>query len=278
MQNKKSVLITGCSKGFGLLFAEELAKENYIVYATARNLNEAPNLTKLAEDYSNITILELDVTNPDHLYSVISRISEEQSKLDILINNAGYGLLGKADELDLAKLKRQFDINVFAPVEITKQCLSLLHHGFNGGLVINISSIASYLGLPTFGAYSATKTALNHLSMSLAIEQFGNDLSVAVIQPGPFETEFSESASKLSERPYRAKKGSGLFSKREDPIIVSNLVKKIIRKKEKNSLPAYTEYPVGKGANLLRLASRWLPLSLFVKLMSKGAYKSRTNE
>ncbi|MDJ0624783.1 MAG: SDR family NAD(P)-dependent oxidoreductase [Candidatus Caenarcaniphilales bacterium] len=267
---KKSILITGCSKGFGLLFAEELAKDGHKVYATTRDLANAQSLLNLTNKYRNLHVLKFDVVNSTELDTVHKIIDhEENGKLDVLINNAGYGLMGRVDEVDHSQIQRQFETNTFAPIEISKQFLSLLNQSEKGGLIINISSIASYFGLPGFGVYSSSKAALNTLSMSLAIENKNRKLSVVLVEPGPFETSFRESVIRMGEDESYQKARSGLFPSREDPLLVSNLVKGVILEKHKEKLGAFREIPIGKKSNLLRLVSRWLPQEMIVNLMSK---------
>ncbi len=264
------ILITGCSKGFGLLFAEYLAKsnKNFKVFATARNLQEAGDLKALKEQFNNLEILELDVLNTAHIDAIIDLMAVE--KIDVLINNAGYGLIGKIIDLESEALYKQFATNVFAPTELTRK---LLPHFNSDGLIINISSVASYLGLPSFGAYSASKAALNALSMSLAAENSALGLSVAVIEPGPYNTQFRESVRHLGDVSDYQQTRSKLFKTQENAAEVAELIYKLICLKQKNKLPAYSEIPIGSNTNLLRFASRWLPLEWLVNFMI-SQYKS----
>jgi short-subunit dehydrogenase len=250
-----NVLITGCSKGFGLLFAEILAQEKFKVYATARNLEAAPELLALKNRFKTLETLELDILNIDHIERV-TEIIKNEGKLNVLINNAGYGLMSNFGDLDAAELYKQFATNFFAPVELTRQLLPYLKPN---GLIINISSIASYLGLPSFGAYSASKAALNTLSMSLACENPDSNLSVAVIQPGPYSTHFRNSVHQLGETSSYGAIRSKLFKTQENPQEVARLVLELINKKKANKLGPYSEIPIGSNSNLLRIISRWLP-------------------
>ncbi|MDX1919345.1 MAG: SDR family NAD(P)-dependent oxidoreductase [Candidatus Caenarcaniphilales bacterium] len=274
MNKKTSVLITGCSKGFGLLFAEKLAAKGHKVYATGRDLAQAENLVSLAAKYENLSILQMDVINQEHIEAAHRKIEEETgAKLGVLINNAGYGLLGAISELEYPKLQKQFETNVYAPVMITQKFLPLLNAHPGGGLVINISSIASFLGLPSFGAYCASKAALNALSMSLATENVDKNLSVVVIEPGPFKTEFRQSAEKASQITSYSHTRSKLFPTQQDPSEVIDLIVDLVEKKLNDELEIYKEIPVGKNSNFLRILSRWLPQGLLAVIMSKQVAK-----
>ncbi len=268
--SKPNILITGCSKGFGLLFAEKLASEGYNVYATVRNLAEALDLVSLSEKYANLEALELDVLNSVHIKRAAKLIDERDGKLTVLINNAGYGLLGRIEDLEADKIQHQFATNVFAPIAITQEFLPLLKKSPKGSLIINISSIASYLGLPSFGAYSATKAALNNISMALAAENAESGVSVAVIQPGPYKTKFRESTRESGDSNYlAAKTKNNIFSTAEEPYEVACLVSDLIKRKLENKLPSFSEIPIGANSNLLRLASRWLSQSMLAGFMVK---------
>jgi len=272
MQNNNSnkiILITGASRGFGLLFTEQLAKEKYTIYASARNLEKSQELQELSQKYSNIQIVKLDVNNKEDINSCKNLIKHDcqdnSRKFLSLINNAGYGLMGQVGEIEKEKLENQFATNTFAPILLANSFLDLLQDG----VVINISSVASYFGLPYFGAYSASKAALNILSMSLAVENKQKNLSVIVIQPGPFATDFRNSieyagSGEFSNYDLRPK----MFKNRENPQKVVETISKVIKKKTENKLERYKEIPLGSNANILRLVSRWLDLNILVKILS----------
>jgi NAD(P)-dependent dehydrogenase (short-subunit alcohol dehydrogenase family) len=271
---KTSVLITGCSKGFGLMFARRLAQEGHRVYATARNLQEATELLKIADELNNLQLLQLDVMNLSEIENILKTINErEDGTLDVLINNAGYGLMGAVADLDLEALEKQFKTNLFAPIQLCRTFLPLLQNAQAGGLIINISSVASYLGLPSFGAYSASKVALNALSMSLATENAAKGLSVAVVEPGPFSTNFRDSVKQVGTETNYSKVRSKLFVTQEDPSKVVNLISNLIQKKLAGKLGTYNELPVGRNTGLFRVLCRWLPQALFVNFMAKAINK-----
>ena len=265
-----NILITGCSKGFGLLFIEKLAQDGHKVYATYRDRSNADALFELAERHHNIHTVQLDVNEGAQIQAVRELIERVDGRLNVLINNAGYGLMGELTDLSPALWKEQFQTNVFAPAELTCQLIPLLNQAPEGGLVVNISSIASYLGLPAFGAYSASKAALNTLSMSLAIEQSSNNLSVVVVEPGPFRTKFRDSTVQAGEISNYQKVRSKLFGTQEDPETVAHLIGRLVEEKANGkATPLFREIPIGKGSNILRLISRWLPQEWIVSLLAR---------
>ncbi|MDX1917837.1 MAG: SDR family NAD(P)-dependent oxidoreductase [Candidatus Caenarcaniphilales bacterium] len=263
-----SILITGSSKGFGLLFAEALAQEGHRVFATLRDPTQDTPLKLLPAKYPNLSIHKLDVADYTQIGELLPQLGSE---IGVLINNAGYGLIGTQAEITPEQLERQFRVNLFGAAELTRQTLPLLQKSQAGGLVINISSIASYLGLPTMGAYSATKTALNHLSMALAVEKGQEGLSVMVVQPGPFETEFRQSAQRVGVG--EGQSHQSMFSAQEPPDKVVKLVCDLVRRKLEGRLGTYQEIPIGKGSLLLNLLARLLPPQALVKALARGFKK-----
>jgi NAD(P)-dependent dehydrogenase (short-subunit alcohol dehydrogenase family) len=264
-----SVLITGASRGFGLMLTEVLAQSGHLVYATAREPEKSVRLNELKDKFKNLTLLKLDVTNDADIQKAKQLITEETGQLGVLINNAGYGLLAKIEDIHSDFLRQQLDTNVVGPVAMMNAFAPLLKQAFHGGLIINISSIASYIGLPAFGAYCASKMALNALSMSAACEMAKDGISVAVIQPGPYKTDFRESTVKITDDETYNKSRRFLFPTQEDPMEVVMKIDEIIEKKLKGKLPIYSEIPMGRNSNIFRILSRWLPLNQFVEAMVK---------
>src|SRR5690554_7534220 len=162
MQSKVA-LVTGCSSGIGRELALQLSQAGWHVYAGARR---PQTLTGLNE---RITPLELDVNKPSHLRHGVSVIEKQFGKLDLLVNNAGYGAMGPLVEMPLTELRRQFETNVFAPVTMLQAALPLLQRSPRA-LVVNIGSISGVITTPFSSAYCATKAALHSLSDGLRME------------------------------------------------------------------------------------------------------------
>ncbi|MDX1919859.1 MAG: SDR family NAD(P)-dependent oxidoreductase [Candidatus Caenarcaniphilales bacterium] len=266
--NSKSVLLTGSSKGFGLLFAEELSKQELTVYATAREPKNAHKLHELSEKYKNLKILKLDVLNHQEIDSVFEEISKTQGKtLDVLINNVGYGLVGRLEDLPLEEIKQQFETNFFSSVAMTQKFLPLLNNIKDGGLIINISSIASFLGLPTMFAYSASKAAMDSFSMSVACENTKDKLSVATVHPGPYKTSFSDSAKRYGQI---MESKNSFFQTQTDFQEVADLIVKLISLKSQGKLKTYSKWPIGKKTKVFQLLCQYMPASWLTDLISKS--------
>jgi len=183
----KSILITGSSTGIGFQAAKHFANQGFTVWATMRN-SETKN-TEAAQslrDYSdNIRVVELDVTSDDS----VNAAAEKVGTVDVLINNAGYGLGGAIETLATDQFKFQFDVNVTGVFRVTKAFLPAMREQ-GSGLIIMVSSIAGRLAGPGFGAYYASKWALEGLSESLRMELAPLGIDVSIVQPGPFATNF----------------------------------------------------------------------------------------
>lgn len=183
---KRVVLITGASSGIGKFTAIQLAEEGYQVYAAARRLDK---MTELKE--RGIIPIALDITNEESIQTVINEITQQQGRIDVLVNNAGYGSHGALEEISPEEARRQFDVNVFGLMRLTQLILPKMREE-GSGKIINISSIAGQISTPMCGWYNASKHSLEALSDALRLEvkQFGID--VIVIEPGLIKTEFDD--------------------------------------------------------------------------------------
>jgi NAD(P)-dependent dehydrogenase (short-subunit alcohol dehydrogenase family) len=166
----KVVLITGCSSGFGLLIASRLASKNFIVYATMRNLDkQSPLLSEVNLRGGNINILKLDVTNKENVKEAISKIAAKEGYIDIVINNAGYGIGGFFEDLSDKEIRDQIETNFFGVQNVIREVIPLMRQRSHGK-IINLSSVAGFSANPCFGAYNASKWALEGFSESLRYE------------------------------------------------------------------------------------------------------------
>jgi NAD(P)-dependent dehydrogenase (short-subunit alcohol dehydrogenase family) len=185
-----SILITGCSSGIGLHCAKRLQQDGYNVYATAREIKDVEMLKNMG-----LKSLKLDVTDVDDIDGVLDFIEKENSKLDMLFNNAGYGQPGALEDLPVEALKEQFETNVFGNFELTKKALKLLRKSSNPKIIQN-SSVLGFVSLKYRGAYNASKYALEGISDTLRIELKPFGVSVSLIEPGPIVSKFRENAYK----------------------------------------------------------------------------------
>ena len=197
MSDKKIWFITGCSSGFGRCLTEELLKNGNSVIATARNVK---SLDDLFEQYPrHILPLELDVTSTENIKTAIHSAMEKFGRIDVLVNNAGYGMIGALEETDDKEIMRIFDTNVFGLINVTKAMLPFMR-AQKSGHILNLSSVAGFAATPGFGIYNATKFAVEGLSEALAGEVRVFGIKVTIIEPGPFRTDFANrSLSRAAE-------------------------------------------------------------------------------
>lgn len=183
--NNKTVLITGTSSGFGQLSAMKFASEGYNVVATMRSL-EKDNILK---NYKNIVVTKLDVTKKETIKSAVDEAIEKFGKIDVLVNNAGYGTAGFLEEADDKEIRVQYDTNVIGLINVIQEVLPHMRKE-KSGTIINITSIGGSVAVPMFSLYASTKFAVEGLSRSLSYElkEFGID--VKTVAPGGYKTEF----------------------------------------------------------------------------------------
>jgi len=175
----KVVLITGGSSGIGKSVGEYLQTKGYKVYGTSRNPNNYPN--------SKFPIVALDVTKQETISSCIAQVLKKESKIDVLINNAGAGITGPIEEIPDTEIKRNFETNLFGPINVIKAVLPTMRKQ-NSGLIINVTSIAGYMGLPYRGIYSASKGALELITEAFRMELKSFNIQMTNVAPGDFAT------------------------------------------------------------------------------------------
>ena len=196
MNNKKSkekvAVVTGSSSGIGFETSLLLARKGFYTYATMRNLNKSLKIKEIAEKENlPLEVLKLDVTDDKSVKDAIRQITDESSRIDVLVNNAGYGVMGAVEDLSLNEFKSQFETNFFGVIRVTKEVIPIMRKQGNGN-IINVSSIGGIIGLPLNSAYISSKFALEGWSESMRyeLEQFGID--VTLIEPGVVKTNFFE--------------------------------------------------------------------------------------
>lgn len=191
----KVILITGCSSGFGLLTASRLASKGHQVIATMRNLDKQMSLrNQIKKSGCEIDIKQLDVTDKNSIKNTISTIAAQYGNIDVLINNAGYGLGGFFEDLTEEEIRQQMETNFFGVQNITRAVIPLMRQKKNGK-IISISSVAGFSSSPAFGAYNASKWALEGFMESLRYELKFFGIDVLLIEPGTYKTKiFFENA------------------------------------------------------------------------------------
>ena len=189
--------ITGTSKGFGRIWAEAALERGDRVVATARN---ASTLTDLVERYGeNVLALKLDVTDKPAVEAAIARAHEHFGRLDVVVNNAGYGLFGMVEEVSEADARAQLETNLFGALWVTQAALPILREQ-RSGHIIQVSSIGGVNAFPMVGLYHASKWGLEGMSQALAQEVAGFGIHVTLVEPTGFSTDWSGPSSVQSEQ------------------------------------------------------------------------------
>jgi NAD(P)-dependent dehydrogenase (short-subunit alcohol dehydrogenase family) len=190
----KVALVTGSSSGMGFATAIMLARAGIHTYASMRNLKKSKTITELASTENlPLQVVQLDVNEKKSVKEAITKIVTEKERIDVLVNNAGYGLFGSLEDISIEELKAQFETNFFGVIRVTQLVLSIMRKQ-KSGTIVNVSSVGGRIGLPVLSAYHSTKFALEGLSesMSYELEPFG--IRVVIIEPGVIRTNIMNSS------------------------------------------------------------------------------------
>lgn len=259
----KIVLITGGSSGIGKSIGCFLQQKGMQVYGTSRNPDNYPN--------SSFPLLLLDVTQPDSIRTCISELISKTGRIDILINNAGVGITGPIEEIPISEIRNNFETNLFGPIQVINAVLPIMRQ-HSSGLVINITSIAGYMGLPFRGPYSASKGALELIteSYNMEIKPFG--IHMTNIAPGDFATNIASGryhAPLQDDSPYHTTYGTSLslmnshVDSGQDPHLMAKAVFRIIQTKTPK-----IHYKVGAFLQKFSIVlKRLLPDALYERLL-----------
>ena len=195
MQGDKVALVTGSSSGIGFETSLMLARAGFNTYASMRNLEKSKNITEIAKkEKLPLQVVQLDVNNDGSVKDAIVKILKADQRIDVLINNAGYGLFGSVEDTSIEEIKAQFETNFFGVVRVTQQVLPLMRRQ-NSGTIVNVSSVGGRIGLPALSAYHSTKFALEGLSESIAFEHEPFGIRVVIIEPGFIRTNLVNSGT-----------------------------------------------------------------------------------
>ncbi|MEW5675466.1 SDR family oxidoreductase [Flavobacterium enshiense] len=200
----KVVLITGGSSGIGKSIGEFLHQKGFVVYGTSRNPERVEN--------SVFPLVALDVRNTESIQRAVSEVIEKSGRLDIVINNAGVGITGPLEEIPAEEIKNNFETNLFGPIEVMKAALPQMRSQ-KSGLIINVTSIAGYMGLPYRSIYSASKGALELITEALRMETKSFGIHIANVAPGDFATNIASGryhAPVVKGSPYEVPYGNTL--------------------------------------------------------------------
>ena len=198
----KTVLITGSNRGIGMETALAFARAGHIVFATVRSIEKAADFKQLIKDeFLPINIYQMDVDSDESVKKCVNKITQEHGNIDVLINNAGIERHGSVEELSIEDFKSVMETNYFGALRCSKAVLKAMRQN-NRGCIINISSVAGKIACTPFGAYSASKFALEATTEILAQEVKPYNIRVALIEPGIIATEMSYAIAKKNDSLY----------------------------------------------------------------------------
>jgi len=284
----KVALVTGCSTGFGMLIALDLAASGYHVVATMRDLEKKHDLLREAQQRGvaeRIDVRQLDVTegvaeqqmnveDKSGAERVVLEVLEAYGRIDVLVNNAGYAAGGFAEEISLQDWRAQFDTNVFGLIAMTRAVLPSMREN-RRGRIIQISSISGLIGIPGMSPYNASKFAIEGFSEALRLEMLPYGVYVSVVEPGSYQTAIWQKGldgfQGSTNSPYATKHDalksqvSATARSAGDPREVANLVTRIALLPR----PSF-RYPIGKGIRATVLFKRLLPWRIWEWLIGRS--------
>lgn len=263
-----AVLITGCGSGIGQALALAFHRRGHRVYATARRLE---SMTPLAVE--GIQTLAMDVTQASDIERVLTHVRDQGRCVTTLINNAGYGAMGPLLDLSAGEWRKQFDVNVFAPMSLMRAVAPNMMSR-RKGMIVNISSVSGVMTTPFAGAYCASKAALNVASEALRMELHPFGVSVVTVQPGGIQSGFGERAAEAiklaDDSPYRAIQ-EGVMSRANEsqvqalPAIL--FAEQLLAALERSQPPAVIR--IGPKSTLLPLLKWALPRQFLDRILSR---------
>jgi NAD(P)-dependent dehydrogenase (short-subunit alcohol dehydrogenase family) len=193
-EQQKVAIVTGSSSGIGYATSLLLARNGFHTYATMRNIGRSADVQEIAyKERLPLEVIQLDVNDDASIRDSIEKVESENERIDVLVNNAGYGLVGAFEDLSVEEIKSQFETNFFGVIRLTQQILPIMRKQ-KSGTIVNISSGAGRIGFPGMSAYVSSKFALEGLSesMSYELEPFG--IKVVIIEPGVIRTNFKKNS------------------------------------------------------------------------------------
>lgn len=276
---QKNILITGCSSGIGFDAVFALKERGHKVIASCRGVEDVQKLRKLGVD-----VVQLDVSDSESIILALPEVlALTQGRLDVLINNAGYGQAGALEDISRKVLRKQFETNVFGLLELTNLVIPIMRKQ-GQGRIINVSSILGVISLPFRGAYNASKYAVEGISDTLRLELSGSGIKIITVEPGPIESKFRDNVVDGSLKAidihssvynkqyqfmlneYKQKKSDSFFTKKTDAVITC-FIHAIEAKRPK------IKYPVTLPAHLLIFLKRFLSTRLLDKLLLTSSKK-----
>ena len=247
----KIAIVTGSSSGIGFETSLALARDGYLTYATMRDVKKGDKILEIAKKENlKVKVVELDVNNESTIKKAIEKISSQEKRIDVLVNNAGYFLVGCLEDLSISDLKDQFETNFFGVVRTIQAVLPIMRSQ-KSGTIVNVSSVAGRIGFPVTPGYISSKFALEGLSESMRYELVPFGIKTIIIEPGVIKTNLF-STMKKSTKPDSVYKDmtdkvmNGLLMMSEMATPPQEVAKTIVKAvSTDNPLP---RYPVGNDA------------------------------
>ena len=259
----KVIVVTGASSGIGKSIALFLSSKGFIVYGTCRNPKKY--------NIKDFELIKCDIDSAVEIKNCIKYIVKKEGIIDVLINNAGIGITGPLEETSESDIKSAFQTNLFGPITIIKECIPIMRKN-NSGLIINITSVLGYFGIPFRGIYCATKSSLEIVGEVFNMELKKFNINVVNVAPGDFKTNIasrridskSNNFSNYDEEYYKSlKSANNHVENAMSPEIVSKLIYKIINLKNPK-----IHYRVGQFIQKFSIVLKMiLPDKLFEKIL-----------
>lgn len=265
----KTIFITGASTGIGKATAIYFAERGWNVAATMRTTNKGADLTK----YPNILVIALDVLQTEQIALALEQTKKHFGGIDVIFNNAGYGLVGAFEAMSDAQIRKQFDTNVFGVMNVTRAILPYFREK-KGGTIINTTSMGGIITFPLYSVYHSTKWALEGFMESLQFELRMHNIKIKNIEPGAINTEFDNALEFVSTPAYdryakRAHQNMlNSYKQAPGPLVVAKKVWKAA-----NDSSFRLRYPVGGLGPLLIIMRKFLPLAWFTSLVRVATEK-----
>ena len=284
-EQERVALVTGGSSGIGERTSLRLRQAGFRVHAVARRVER---MRPLAD--AGVNVFAMDVTDDESMTSGVRRILDEDGRIDVLVNNAGYGSYGAVEDVPIDEARRQFEVNVFGLARLTQLVTPHMRRVASEPLalrcrIVNISSIGGKFYEPLGAWYHATKFAVEGFSDSLRLELAPHGIDVVIIEPGPIRTEWNEisrqslvETSRGGAYEQQADRVARVLARAEGRLMSSSadrVAKKVVRAVQSNT--PRTRYPVGTGAGTIVRARRLLPDAVFDTLVT-AAYGGRAGK
>ncbi len=268
-QGKKTALVTGASSGMGKAIAQRLIQDGYQVYVAARSVDKMADLARLGAQP-----LRMDVSKDAEIVAGVNTILAQTGGVDVLVNNAGFGLYGPVEEIGIDEARYQFEVNVFGAARLTQLLLPAMR-AKQAGHIVNITSMGGKMYSALGAWYHATKHALEGWSDCLRLEVAAFGIQVVIVEPGVIETGFGDGATesivkRSASGPYgkmvqmvaQSLKQTYGQGKGSDPSVIADVVSKAVASPKPN-----TRYAAGKMAKMLIRMRVWLGDRLFDRII-----------